>query len=382
MKVAILHSNYARLGGETLSVQSDFEALVARGHDVRLYESENSVFGSSTKGALTGLWDNPSLRALAIDASSWCPDVAHVNNTFPWPGASAYRLLKGLGIPIVQHLRNYRLGCPAGTLFRAGKECHECLGRRVALPAVKHACYRSSRPTSLAAVALTQRARPLQLASDAFIALSSFQGQMLQRAGVPQDRLFIRPNIVRVDDAVAEQREHPYLLYIGRSDREKGYPALTDAWRRLGIASHELVAAGPQPEPADPAGLHALGEVTRERVAALVRGSTAVVVPSQWSEPFGRVVLEAYAAGKPVLATGTGGLPELIEDGITGWLMELGGAGIEAGLRTVLSAGADEIRRVGQNAASRFRENYEQEPLVCQLESVYAWARQNADVRK
>lgn len=131
----------------------------------------------------------------------------------------------------------------------------------------------------------------------------------------------------------ARPAEPPYLLFAGRISPEKGVlDALTIA-RRAGL---RLLLAGDvydegyfrdQVAPVVAAAGDAaeyLGPVRRERLHELMAGAMAVLCPAQWDEPFGLVACEAHAAGAPVIAYARGGLREVVEDGVSGWLVPPG----------------------------------------------------------
>ena len=90
-----------------------------------------------------------------------------------------------------------------------------------------------------------------------------------------------------------------------------------------------------------------MGVVVHSRIVELMRESDAVVVPSRY-ENFCNVALEAMAAGRAVVGSRTGGIPDLVEDGVTGLLFEPGSvAELEARLWSVLSVPA-ELSRMGR----------------------------------
>jgi glycosyltransferase involved in cell wall biosynthesis len=144
------------------------------------------------------------------------------------------------------------------------------------------------------------------------------------------------------------------LLYLGRLEVDKGANLLCAAFAehavrfpglRLDVAgwgTQEMVLRqryGAHPQIA----FH--GAVFGEDKARLLAGCDAMVVPSVGPEVFGNVVAEAYAYGKPVLATCAGGLPELVSEGEMGWLIPAGDAG----------ALGDALERLAQNAAGARR---------------------------
>jgi len=150
-----------------------------------------------------------------------------------------------------------------------------------------------------------------------------------------------------------------YFLYIGRLSSEKGLLTLGEAIRATGL---RLIVAGTGP----------LEAVLRQRfphmqlaghrsgldLQALIDRSAAVVLPSEWYENCPMSVLEAMAYGKPVIASRTGGIPELVVDGETGLLFEPGNV-LE--LRaSLLALAADRKKRhaLGRAARARVEEHF------------------------
>jgi glycosyltransferase involved in cell wall biosynthesis len=123
----------------------------------------------------------------------------------------------------------------------------------------------------------------------------------------------------------------PVVFASGRANAYKGIPTLLEAWQRVETAGYPGVHAayagdGPaladfraQAETLRLRRFHFLGR--RDDVPALLRSAAVAVVPSVWDEAFGLTVAEGMAAGKPVVASAVGGVPELVEPGRTGLLV-------------------------------------------------------------
>jgi glycosyltransferase involved in cell wall biosynthesis len=119
------------------------------------------------------------------------------------------------------------------------------------------------------------------------------------------------------------------LLFAGKLAPYKGVDLLLDAWRRARATlpdDIELLVLGDGPLGATVAGVARddprvtwKGKVPSSEVAAQMATARAVIVPSVWEEPFGRVAAEALAHGRPVITTGLGGLQEVVDEG-SGWL--------------------------------------------------------------
>ena len=118
--------------------------LERRGHEVVRYTLQNDELQSYNAAELARIthWNPRTFRDLSDLIEETKPDVAHFHNTFPLMSASVYDACQRAGVPVAQTLHNYRLLCPAATLFRDGRICEDCLHLSVKLPAVRHSCYR------------------------------------------------------------------------------------------------------------------------------------------------------------------------------------------------------------------------------------------------
>jgi len=180
----------------------------------------------------------------------------------------------------------------------------------------------------------------------------------------------------------------PILLCVGRLYRDKGFDLAVRAFARLrqrGITA-KLTIAGNGWERANlerlARDLGVAGEVefadwvAPDRVAALINKATMVLMPSRMREPFGLVALQASQIGRPVVATAVGGLPEVVEHGTTGLLVEPDDElGMAAAIESLL---ADPVRaaRLGINARQRARQKFDFKSFVAAYERSYAEVRE------
>jgi len=131
----------------------------------------------------------------------------------------------------------------------------------------------------------------------------------------------------------------PYLLFLGRLSDDKGAHRAVEVARKSGV---RILLAGKMREVWERAYFHErvepllgpdaeyLGEVSHERKIELLGGASALLFPIRWNEPFGMVMLESMACGTPVLAFPEGAAPEVVDDGLTGYLCEDESAMVEA----------------------------------------------------
>ncbi len=178
--------------------------------------------------------------------------------------------------------------------------------------------------------------------ADAVIAISSYTKQRISDIHWPVARVEHIPNGVdistfglptsRPPDVPPQVQPGKYLLFLGRLERRKGVDDLILSVQRSGEdAKPSLVIAGEGPERSNLEWLAAqvglaercwfAGAVTGQLKTWLLQNSCCLVVPSRISEALGIVVLESYAAGRPVIATDLPGLRDLIHPGESGWLV-------------------------------------------------------------
>ncbi len=185
------------------------------------------------------------------------------------------------------------------------------------------------------------------------------------------DRIRVKPNFT----GPLARREGPGrdFLFLGRLSEEKGLDRLVALWRDVPA---RLVVVGDGPERARleamaPATVEFRGSVPSDQVGSFLAGARALVLPSICYEGAPRTVVEAYAAGVPVVANRHGALPGIVADGVTGLLAE---PGVADSWRKALEALlVDETsERLGQGAFSAWRSGYSPEQGLADLEAAYA----------
>jgi glycosyltransferase involved in cell wall biosynthesis len=345
--IVTVHNCYREPGGEDEAWRAECRMLEERGHRVIRFTEDNrriAGMGRLQLARLT-LWNGAAGRALKSLLERERPQVVHFHNTFPLLSASVLHAARHSGAALVQTLHNFRLICSNALLFRAGAPCRKCLGRRLPWPGLRHACYRGSRAaTALAAGALLARrlSGTWHDGIDAYIVLSEFARAVFAAAGVPEDKLLVKPNCVYRDPGPGDGRGG-HVLFLGRLSEEKGLRTLVEAWRRLRparrlkIAGQGPLAAWLRERLAEP-DIEWLGALPHEQALEALRDASLLAVPSLCYEGSPMVVLEALAAGTPVLASDIGSLPEFVHPGRTGWLAPPGDVEAwSATLRQVLS---------------------------------------------
>ncbi len=332
--VLVIHNRYRRSGGEDTVVRAEIALLRERGHRVTEYVRDNMAidsFGALRKASLmlSTTWNQRVYAELRRLIRTEHPAVVHCHNLLPLISPAAYYACRAEGVPVLQSLHNFRLRCPAGTLFRREAACKDCdgkLGR-----AVLRGCYRDSR-TQTGAVALmlgTHRALGTwREGIDAYTAPSQFCLERMAAGGVPREKITLRPNFL-LHDPGARTGSDDYVVFVGRLCAEKGIRQLLQAWRRLPRIPLLIVGDGPMRGEAENyidrngmGNVHLAGILGPVETLASVKGARFVVFPSIGYETFGMTVLEAAACGVAAVGSRLGAISELVEDEKTGLLFD------------------------------------------------------------
>lgn len=403
MKILIVHNRYrsAAPSGENRVVDQESQALRLAGHEVEQFErhsdeiSDWSPVGKATLPARV-VWNRRSHDDLADVLRVFEPDVVHVHNTFPLLSPSVLYACRDAQVPVVATIHNYKLLCASGDFFREGSVCHSCADGSL-LPALRHRCYRGSALATLpVVVGLRAHRAAWQTMVSAYICISASLRQLLEGMHLDPARVFVKHNLVPLDAdrpleagrAVGSEAagDRPrYVAYVGRLDEAKGVPFLLRAWdhyrQSAGDNAMRLVIAGSGPLDAMVAqwaatrpSVEAVGNLTKSECIALIRRSGAVLLPSQWEETFGLVVVEAMAAGVPPIASAHGSFPELITDRVNGALFRAGSAEDLAALVHDVHVNPGRYEEYGRSARETYERDHDPIRNVGQLVEIYRFA--------
>lgn len=287
------------------------------------------------------------------------PDLAHLHNIYHHLTPSIIPALKDLGVPVVLTLHDFKLVCPAYVMLTAGgKICEKCADGSFCKPLTANCQGSRFKGALLAAEAYFHRLKKSYDGVDLFIAPSRFMAEMAARR-VPAEKIAFLANGIEVDRLQATGEDHGYALYLGRLSREKGVGTLCKA-QKLSRTPLKIVGTGPEEDALRSTYNRPefLGYKSGNELFSLILRAGFVVVPSEWYENCPMVILEAMALGKPVLATRLGGIPDLVEDGVNGYLFEPGNAEELAGRMQELSADPELRSYMGDSARNRAEHRY------------------------
>jgi glycosyltransferase involved in cell wall biosynthesis len=321
-----------------------------------------------------------SRRGIEQVVRSFRPDVAHVHNIYHQLSPSVLRPLAEHGVPTVLTLHDYKLICPSYQLLDHGRICEACLGGRF-----HHAVLRRCKDGSLGASTLVAVESTVHRLTRAYgvaglmISPSRFlAGKMLQ-AGVYPERLTVLDHFVDTAGTAPKATPGGKVVFAGRLAPEKGLDALIEAIARVG-AGAELDVAGDGPERARLEALAAArapgrvrfhGRLPKDRLLDLIRAAAVVAVPSRWHENQPMAVLEAFACGVPVVTTNLGGLPELVDQGRDGVVVDADDLQALAGALEGLLADPERAFAMGRAARAKAERRFAPERHLDQLQRLY-----------
>lgn len=336
------------------------------------------------------LWSFETARKFGTLLDEVKPELVHAHSLYHQLSPSLLPEARRRGVPVVMTAHDYGPLAPGYALYHDGALC-EVTRPHAYWRAVAHRCVRGSYAASALCAAEHTLHRALgawHRNVDLVIAPSRFVKAQYVAYGWPADRIVHIPHYVDLQ-AFQPVEGGDYVLFIGRLSPEKGVETLIRAAAlRPDIRVH---IAGDGPEAPR---LRALAEslgagnvvfrgfLSGAERAAAYAGARLVVVPSCWYEPFGLIVLEAYASGKPVVATQIGGLAELIEDGQTGLTASANDApGLAERLAALWDNPAIAIE-MGRRARRLIETEYTPELHYQRLMEAYAKAKEIAAQRR
>ena len=281
------------------------------------------------KAALRAIYSREARLKLRKLIQTARPDISHLQHIYHQISPSIIYELNKNNIPIVQSLHDYKLVCPNYKLYieHKGEVCYRCYRKRY-YNTIFQKCINYGLGASLIAAIeayLYSAAQTYYKFVRHFITPSKFLMERLLEIDIPRSRISVMYNFIDTKYWTPIYGGE-YLLFIGRLVSEKGVHFLLQAAAKVKKVNIYIVGTGPEEDrlrqkAVDLPNVRFLGWLDPESIKVLFSGALCVVVPSIWHDVAPLVIQEAYAAGKPVIGTAMGGIPELIEHEETGLLI-------------------------------------------------------------
>jgi glycosyltransferase involved in cell wall biosynthesis len=384
VKVVVAHNRYREAipSGENVIVDTEIGQLEAAGVAVVPFQRSSDSIGElplAQKALLpvSPIYGRQAQKDLSALLTEHRPDVLHLHNPYPLLSPWVVRTAHAHGVPVVQTVHNYRQVCSSGLYFRDGHNCQDCRGKAIGWPAVAHKCYRGSAAQSALMATTLAVHRGTWKSVDRYIALTDRIAAHLVDYGIPADRIAVKPNGLPDPGEPAPLGEG--FLYAARLSPEKGLELLLDAWRRhpdgalgsLTIAGDGELRPLAERAAAERDDVTYLGGLDRAGMDQARRRAAVIVAVPTWDDVLPTVILEAMAAGRPVVGTAVGGIPYLlgVDEATTaaGWAVKPDPDALAAAFPIARSDAA----AVAPAARQRYLRSFHPDVLTRQLIEIY-----------
>lgn len=340
MKILLSNKFYYRRGGDCIYMLNLEQLLKSHGHDVAIFAMDypenietpwvqyfpqnmsklmafTRPFGSSeVKAKFNKLLDD------------FKPEIVHLNNIHTHLSPIIAELAHNRGIKVVWTLHDYKLLCPRYDCLRNGNDICELCFNEDKSSCKTYKCMKGSTLASLIGYkeATTWNRRRLEACTDVFICPSKFMAQKMIQGGFNSKKLVSLCNFININKCKKDTYEKEnYYCYVGRLSHEKGVKTLIKAAQKL---PYKLIIIGGGPLSDELKNetlnnnIEFVGYKQWNEIKGIVSKARFSVIPSEWYENNPLSVIEAQCLGTPVLGARIGGIPELIENNVTGMTFE------------------------------------------------------------
>lgn len=348
MRILIVNKFYYLRGGDCVAAISLKEILEQKGHIVAVFSMEYPLnlesewrqyfpsevdFSSNTiKGKLKAFKRLFYSREVKVKLErlikDFNPDIIHLHNVHSYLSPLVAQVAYKLNKKVVWTLHDYKLICPSYSCLRNSQVCELCYKNKFNV--LKFRCLKHSSVASLLALleAYFWNQKRLQKYTGYFIAPSMFLKKKMISAGFNPSRIKVIHNALNLKDKenVNYTDIGNYYCYVGRISPEKGIDNLLSVASKLPYKL-KIIGSGELFEPlknkySDCDNIEFLGQLDHDKVIEVLRSALFSILPSVCYENNPFSIIESLCVGTPVLGANIGGIPELIEDGVNGFLFD------------------------------------------------------------
>ena len=402
MKILIVNTRHFHGGGDSTYSFNLAEMLKNKGHEIAFFAMQDAKnlpdpnadlfvshidfkelngkknLSSALRVLLRAIYSREARMKFRRLLTRFKPAMVHLHNIHAHITPSVVFEARNQGVPVVWTLHDFKLVCPnSHFLVDASVEVCEACGPDNYLPALWKRCKKGSYLASAMAAleAYGHKLMGVKSLISGFLCPSAFlRGKIIEK-GIPEDLVTHLPLFLQDEMFTGAGEDQGYLLFLGKLEPIKGIYPLLQAARQ--VPDVPLLLAGGLNEPLAsrldtllPANARYLGMCTREEVKRLLSGARALVLPSIWYENQPFAILEAFAAGKPAIASDLGGMTELVH-GQRGLLVPPGDPKALAAAMAEMGANPDLAQAMGGKARQYAEEYHSAEHHYQQLIRLY-----------
>lgn len=413
MKVLLINKFLYPKGGDAISTFKTYELLKERGHHAELWGMSHSQnwesklnkffideinynnkngFIKNLKLTFKVLYSFEAKLKIRDLLREYKPDIVHLNNFAHQISPSILDVFWKEKISCVMTMHDYKLVCPVYTLFRNGKVCELCAGKKF-YNCFLYRCAKDSYIKSLLntlEMYLHHSLLDIYDKIEIFIAPSKFLKEKVKEMGFQKDVRYL-PNFLSSDHFQKVENIKPkknQVCYSGRLSTEKGLITLLKAMEGI-PAKLVIVGDGPErkklenfKESLSLQNVEFLGYKNYDELCKIILESLVTITPSEWYENNSRLILESMGLGRAVIGANIGGIPEQVIEGKTGYLFEVGN--VYELKKKILKAieNPEETLELGRKAREIIINDYNPEKHYQQLINIYNEAIEKRKKRK
>jgi len=401
MKILQINACHYRRGGSEIVYFNTAQLLKSHGHTISYFSTKDSrnelsefdkyfvpnenirdvSFIKKIQRSPSYLYNSragKSLEQLIIDFK---PDVAHIHIFYGALSVSILKVLKKHKIPVVHTSHDYRLLCPVNTFMdKDGNMCELCMDKHF-IHCIKKRCSEGKLAQStmvmLEAYFWKYFTNPVDYI-DHFIFVSEFsQNKHIQFNRGYEGKYSKIYNFTDINSTGNLASKGDYFLFFGRLSVEKGINTLLSGFSSR--KDQKLIIAGTGPLKnyvedfiSENKNIEYVGFKTGKDLELLIRNASFIVVPSEWYENNPMTIIEAFCLGKPVIGANIGGIPELIKQGINGYVFESGNKqSLESAIDKASAIDKEQYEELSKAAYEFALNNFEKESHYLKLLKIY-----------
>ena len=319
------------------------------------------------------------------------PEIVHIHNIYGHISPSILPEIKKRGIPIFYTLHDYHIISPNVVMFHNGAICED--DGKLSSIFSNHKFIDNSLLLSVGMNVVWNIHKALKLYSkfiDVYISPSSFMKAKAIDRGFSERNIVYLPNFLYPITNYRPTISKPYIFYFGRLSPHKGVSIIVKVAKMLPHIVFRIAGTGYEEKSLRKSAkryrlknLEFLGRLDKKDLEKYITNSLFCVVPSLWYENMPYSVLEAFALGKPVIASRIGGLPELVKNGENGYLFKPGGVSDLINKIIKLLENPELIRKMGEKARKDAEKKYTPEIHYRRLIMLYKKAiRENTLIQR
>lgn len=380
MKILLVNKFYYRRGGDCIVTINLEQLLKAHGNEVAMYAM---LYPENIKSPWSKYWPKSMSK---IDAFSrpfgskevkdgferlldyFKPDVVHLHNIHTQLSPIIAKIAHERDVRVVWTLHDTKLVCPCYTCMRGGQWCEECFTEKKAV--IKHKCMPGGIIGSIIGYLEAKKwnKEKLQEYTDLFLPPSQFMMDTVVRGGYDPKKFRVLCNFIDVEKVKNPCFEKKgYYVFLGRVNEVKGIRTLCKAaaalpYKLIVIGGGELLPE--LKEQYKNSDIEFMGQMEWNGFRPIIEGARFMVLPSEWSENNPLTVIESQSLGTPVLGARIGGIPELIEENMSGMTFESGNVeDLKKKIELMWDASFD-YKAIAANAVKRYSSEAYYEQLM------------------